>query len=84
MGRALRETHHDVQRSGRWVSQELNPSYGLAAAAYAEATGGVILDCQEGRLMSPARAREVANDLEQNGPRLVEMILSKMQQSRGH
>ncbi len=53
----------------------------LAAAAYAEATGGVIFDGEEG-LIPPARAREVARDLEQNGPRLVEMILSKMQQSR--
>jgi len=46
----------------------------LAAAAYAEATGGVILDCEEGRLISPARAREVAADLEQNGPKIIAMI----------
>lgn len=67
----------------RWGADfDAGASAYLAAAAYAEATGGVILDCQEGRLMSPTRAREVAQDLEQNGPRLVAMMLQKMQQSR--
>ncbi|MCP9629826.1 hypothetical protein NML43_22280 [Rhodopseudomonas palustris] len=51
----------------------------LAAAAYAEATGGVIFDCEEGRLMSPTRARDVANEMERDGPRIMEMVRRSME-----
>ncbi|WP_031337734.1 hypothetical protein [Rhodopseudomonas sp. B29] len=50
-------------------------------AAYAEATGGVIFDDEEGRLISPARAREVAVDLERSGPQIMEMMRRSMEDS---
>jgi len=37
-----------------------------AAAAYAAATGGVILDCQEGKLISASRATDISRELEQS------------------
>ncbi|RJF75180.1 hypothetical protein [Rhodopseudomonas palustris] len=67
----------------RWGADfDAGASAYLAAAAYAEATSGVIFDGEEGRLISPARAREVARDMEQNGPAIVEMILRNMKQPR--
>ncbi|MEH2482999.1 hypothetical protein V1282_006356 [Nitrobacteraceae bacterium AZCC 2146] len=46
----------------------------LAAAAYARVTGGVILDCEEGRLITPELAAEVARDIERDIPAIEEML----------
>lgn len=35
-----------------------------AAASYAQATGGVILDCEEGDIISPQRAGEIAAEID--------------------
>lgn len=34
-----------------------------ASAAYARATGGVILDCEEGKIISPKRALEISAEI---------------------
>jgi hypothetical protein len=49
----------------------------LAAAAYAEATDGRILDCAEGALVSPERAAIIAAEFETSGP-LIEEALRRM------
>ncbi|MFC0240143.1 hypothetical protein [Rhodopseudomonas telluris] len=46
----------------------------LAAAAYAAATGGCILDGQEGALISPERATDIAAELERIGPMIEEAV----------
>lgn len=46
----------------------------LAVAAYAGATGGVILNCEEGQLITPERAAEVARDIERDIPAMEEML----------
>lgn len=46
----------------------------LAAAAYADATGGWIFDCEEGALIAPDRATEIAAELQKSGPMIEEVI----------
>ncbi|MBI5129164.1 MAG: hypothetical protein HZA66_06960 [Rhodopseudomonas palustris] len=46
----------------------------LAAAAYADATGGCILDGEEGALITPDRATEIADELKNSGPMIAEVI----------
>lgn len=46
----------------------------LAAAAYAEATVGLVLDCAEGKLISPARAAEVAAELDRSRALIEEAV----------
>jgi hypothetical protein len=40
----------------------------MAATAYAGATDGVVLDCQEGKLLTPQQARENVNRMERDLP----------------
>ena len=42
----------------------------MAAAAYAEAVDGVVFDPQEGEIVAPARALEIAREIERELPRL--------------
>jgi hypothetical protein len=49
----------------------------IAAAAYAEATDGVVFDCQEGKIISLQRAAEIARELEQSQP-LIEAAVRKV------
>jgi hypothetical protein len=46
----------------------------FVAAAYATATGGVILDCEEGKIISPQRAAEIARELQQSQPLIDEAV----------
>jgi hypothetical protein len=59
----------------RWTG---NPYEGIAAymaaGAYAKATGGVILDCEEGKIILPERAGEIAQDIERHIPIFEEMV----------
>ncbi len=48
------------------------PAAYMAAAAYAKATGGVMLDCEEGKILAVPRAIEVARDLEKDVPKMEE------------
>jgi hypothetical protein len=54
----------------------------LAAAAYAEATLGKILVCAEGKLVPPARAREIAAEFERNAPLMEELARRVAEQFR--
>jgi hypothetical protein len=36
----------------------------MAGAAYAQATGGVLLDCEQGKILSAQQAAEVARDID--------------------
>ena len=64
----------------RWTG---NPYEGIAAymaaSAYAKATGGVVFDCEEGKIISPDRAGEIAGELEQSIP-LMEEALRRAQE----
>jgi hypothetical protein len=48
----------------------------LAASAYARAAGGVVLDCEQGRLVSPERVADIAADLERSVP-MIEAAVRK-------
>jgi hypothetical protein len=49
----------------------------LAGAAYAQATVGVLLDCEEGKIISAARAAEIGRDLERSIP-MIEAAVRKV------
>lgn len=42
-----------------------------------QATGGVVFDCQEGKIISPERAGEIAGELERDIP-MIEEALRRM------
>lgn len=46
-------------------------------AAYARATSGIVFDCEEGKIISPQRAGEIARELEESIP-MVEAALRKV------
>lgn len=50
-----------------------------AAAAYAVATGGVVLDCQEGKLISAERATEISRELAQSEALIDEAVRRVME-----
>lgn len=43
----------------------------MMAAAYAQTTGGAVFDCEEGRLISPQRAAEIALELKAAAPTIL-------------
>lgn len=59
----------------RWTG---NPYEGIAAymagGAYAKATGGIVFDCEEGKIISPERAGEIAGEIERDIPMIEEMV----------
>ncbi len=54
----------------RWVGSSLNElrAAWMAGTAYAEATGGMIFDDQEGKLRNLTEARQVVREVEQDVP----------------
>jgi hypothetical protein len=48
----------------------------LAGSAYAKATGGVLLDCEEGKIISAKRAAEIGFDIERSTP-MIEAAVRK-------
>jgi hypothetical protein len=46
----------------------------MAATAYARATNGIVLDCEEGRLLTPQEARERVVKMERDLPRIKEAL----------
>lgn len=48
----------------------------LAASTYARATDGVVLDCEEGKIISAQRATEIAWDIEKSIP-MIEAAVRK-------
>ena len=59
----------------RWGA-DLNACQGayMAATAYARATNGVILDCEEGKLLSPQRALELTQKIESDLPAIEQAL----------
>lgn len=79
----LVETYDDIDFGRRWKYALAfrwtgNPYEGIAvymaAGAYAKATGGVVFDCEEGKIISPERAGEVGREIERDIPMLEEMM----------
>jgi hypothetical protein len=54
----------------------------LAASAYARAAGGVVLDCEEGRIISPQQAAAIAWDMERSIPMIEEAMRKVAEQFR--
>jgi hypothetical protein len=67
----------------RWGS---DPYAGAAAyltgSAYAKATGGVLLDCEEGKIISAQRAAEIGFELERGIPMIEAALRKVMEQFR--
>jgi len=54
----------------------------LAGSAYAQATGGVLLDCEEGKIISAKRAAEIGFDLERSIPMIEAAVRKVIEQFR--
>jgi hypothetical protein len=54
----------------------------LAGSAYAKATGGVLLDCEEGKIISAQRAAEIGFELERGIPMIEAALRKVMEQFR--
>jgi hypothetical protein len=56
----------------RWggLSVRSTPAVYMAAAAYARATDGAIFDCEEGKIITPQHAGEVARDSLRDVPKM--------------
>lgn len=85
----LVETYDDIDFGHRWKYTLAfrwtgNPYEGIAAymaaGAYAKATGGVVFDCEEGKIISPERAGEVAGEIERQMP-LIEEAMRRMREN---
>jgi len=55
----------------------------LAASAYARATDGVVLDCEDGKIISAERAAERGWDLEKSIPMIEAAVRKVAEQFRG-
>ena len=54
----------------------------MAAAAYAQATGGSVFDGEEGKLLSTDRAMEVAREVEAAIPAMIDMVDHMLQKMK--
>ena len=54
----------------------------LAGSAYAQATGGVLLDCEEAKIISARRAAEIGFDLERSIPMIEAAVRKVVEQFR--
>jgi hypothetical protein len=54
----------------------------LAGSAYAQATGGVLLDCEEGKIISAKRAAEIGFEIERGIPMIEAAVRKVMEQFR--
>jgi hypothetical protein len=55
------------------------PAAYMAAAAYAKACGGVLFDCEEGKIITPEQAASIGRELEQGIPEMQEYLRSIME-----
>lgn len=46
----------------------------MAGSAYAKATGGIVFDCEERKIISPERAGEIAREIERDIPMIEDMV----------
>jgi hypothetical protein len=54
----------------------------MAGAAYANATNGVLLDCEENKIITPARATEIALEIEQFVPDIERVVQKALERFR--
>jgi hypothetical protein len=54
----------------------------LAGSAYAQATGGVLLDCEEGKIISATHAAEIGFDIERSIPMIEAAVRKVVEQFR--
>ena len=54
----------------------------LAGSAYAQATGGVLLDCEQGKIISAKRAAKIGFDLERSIPMIEAAVRKVIEQFR--
>jgi hypothetical protein len=54
----------------------------LAGSAYAKVTGGVLLDCEEGKIISANRAAEIGFDIERSTPMIEAAVRKVIEQFR--
>ncbi len=54
----------------------------MAAAAYSRATEGVVFDCEEGKIISPGRTRDIALDIERQVPDIEAAVLRAVESFR--
>lgn len=87
----LVETYDDIDFGHRWKYTLAfrwtgNPYEGIAAymagGAYAKATNGVVFDCEEGKIISPERAGEIAGEIERQIP-MIEEAMRRMRETFG-
>jgi hypothetical protein len=77
------DEHSDVDFGHRWKhvlafrwGADLDACQGayVALAAYAKASGGIIFDCEEGKLLTPHQALNIARKMESNLPAIEKSI----------
>ncbi len=52
----------------------------MAAAAYAAATKGVVLDCEQGKILSPQQTVDVARDMDRQMPEIEAAVRQAVEQ----
>ncbi len=63
------------------------PAAYMAAAAYAKAAGGVLFDCEEGKIITPKQAARIGRELEQAIPEaqaFLRRLMEKLENDPGH
>ena len=79
----LMDENSDIDFGHRWKhalafrwGADLNACQGayMALAAYARASAGVVFDCEEGKLLTPQQALDVARKMESNLPAIEKAI----------
>ena len=86
--RDVQEAYADVSSGHQWRfciafrwGADLRACLGayMAAAAYAKATNGVVLDCEQGELLNAQDALRAARDIEQQLPALEQTLNAAME-----
>jgi len=86
--RDIQETYAEVGFDRRWQYclafrwgadlKDCLAAY-MAAAAYSVAASGVVLDCEQGKLLKPQQAVKAARDIEQQLPAMEKALRSAME-----
>lgn len=88
----LMDENSDIDFGHRWKhalafrwGADLNACLGayIALAAYAKAVAGVVLDCEEGGLLIPQQALDVARKMESDLPSVEKAVRSAIERFRG-
>ncbi len=88
---ALRTDYADVNFGHRWKyalafrwGADLRACVAayIAGAAYAQATRGVVLDCEQGKILSPQQAIDLARDIDKRMPEIEAALRNAVEQFR--